>query len=302
MRKVLRVIGIVLGVLLGLVVVLAATVYFVSEAKFNKKYDVPTPAITASTDPAVIERGRHLVTTVAVCVDCHTESLGGQVFVDDPGLGRIVALNLTKGQGGLGNELSDADIARVLRFGVKPDGTSVKVMPSDDYQHLSDEDLAAIISYVRSVPPVDNVLPPNDLKPLGRILVAAGQLPILIAENTDHASTGVTAPAMGVSADYGHYLMHVAGCTGCHGEGLSGGKIPSAPPDTIPAANITVAGATKGWTEEQFINTIRTGTDPSGHQIDPFMPWKRYGNMSDEELKAIWAYIQVAPPKEYGNR
>lgn len=302
MRKVLRVVGIILGILLAVVVIAAVSVYFVSESKFNKTYQVPTPNITASTDPAVIERGKHLVTTVAVCVDCHTESMGGQVFVDDPALGRISALNITKGQGGLGNELSDVDIARVLRYGVKPDGTSVKIMPSDDYQHLSDEDLTAVISYVRSLPPVDNSLPPNDLKPLARILVATGQLPILIAENTDHAATSVTAPPAGVTADYGHYMMHIAGCTGCHGEGLSGGKIPSAPPDTIPAANITVIGATKGWTEEQFLTTIRTGTDPSGHQINPFMPWKRYGNMTDEELKAIWAYIQVAPPKEFGNR
>jgi mono/diheme cytochrome c family protein len=302
MRKVLKIIGSILAVLLGLVIVVAAVVYFVSESKFNKTYEVPTPALAASTDPAVIERGRHLATTVSVCVDCHTESLGGQVFVDDPALGRIIALNLTKGQNGIGNELSDADIARVLRYGVKPDGTSVKIMPSDDYQHLSDEDLIAIISYVRSVPPVDSNLPATQLGPVGRILVAAGQLPILIAENTDHASTGVTAPPAGVTADYGHYMMHIAGCTGCHGEGLSGGKIPSAPPDTIPAANITVSGAVKGWTEEQFLTAIRTGTDPNGHVINEFMPWKRYGNMSDEELKAIWAYIQVAPPKEYGNR
>lgn len=302
MRTVLKIVGYVLAVLLAIVVIAGATVYFVSESKFNKTYTVPTPAIAASTDPAVIERGKHLVTTISVCVDCHTPSMGGQVFIDDPALGRISALNITKGQGGLGNELSDADIARILRYGVKPDGTSVKVMPSDDYQHLSDEDLTAVISYIRSLPPVDNTLPANDLKPLARVLISAGQLPLMIAENTDHTAATVAAPPAGVSADYGHYLMHIAGCTGCHGEGLSGGKIPSAPPDTIPAANITQAGAPKGWTEDQFITAIRTGVDPSGHTINEFMPWKRYAGMSDDELKAIWAYMLVAPPKEFGNR
>lgn len=100
----------------------------------KQTYTTPTPSITASTDAVLIERGRHLATTVSVCVDCHGENLGGQVFIDDPALGRIVALNLTKGKNGLGSELSDSDIARVLRYGVKPDGTSVKVMPADDYQ------------------------------------------------------------------------------------------------------------------------------------------------------------------------
>lgn len=302
MQKILKWVGIVLGILVGLVVIAAVGVYFASEGTLNRKYNAPQVSVTVPSDPAAIERGRHLVTTIAVCVDCHGEDLGGGIVVDDPALGRIVAPNLTRGQNGLGAQLSDADIARVLRFGVLPDGKSVRVMPADDYQHLSDADLGAIIAYVRSLPPADSSLPPAEIKPFGRILLAVGQLPIMIADRIDPASRQPMAPVAGVSADYGRYVANVAGCTGCHGPGLSGGPILGAPPDWPPAANLTSAGATQGWSEADFIHTIRTGIDPAGHQLVDEMPWQRYAGMSDDELKAVWMFIQSMPPKEYGNR
>jgi len=303
MQKILKWVGIVLGVLVGLVVIAAIGIYFASESKLNATYNAPTPNIAIPTDAAAIERGKHLATVISVCVDCHGENFGGTVFIDDPALGRIIAPNLTKGQNGFGNELSDADIARVLRYGVLPDGKSVRIMPADDYQHLSDSDLAVIIAYVRSLPPVDGNFPPSELKPLGRILLATGQLPIMIAERIDPQAVNPPAgPPIGVTVEYGEYLGNVAGCTGCHGPGLSGGPILGAPPDFPPAANITTAGAIKGWTEADFISAIRTGVDKTGHQIVDEMPWERYAGMTDDELKALWLFLQSAPPKEYGNR
>jgi mono/diheme cytochrome c family protein len=302
MKRILKWIGIVLGVLVGLIVLAAIFVYLSSQAQLNKVYTAPEVNVIASTDPAVIERGRHLATAVSVCVDCHNADLGGKVLLDDPALGRISALNLTKGKNGKGNELSDADFGRVLRYGVLPNGLSVKVMPAEDYTHFSDEDLTAVISYVRSLPPVDSDLPPTEIRMMGRILMVMGQLPILIADRIDQALPHVASIEPGVSLEYGQYLANVAGCTGCHGPGLSGGPIPGAPPDFPPAANLTPSGELVGWSEADFLTLIRTGEKPSGTMLNETMPYKYYANMTDDELKAIWMFVKSVPAREAGTR
>ncbi len=303
MKIILKWVGIVLGVLVAVIIVFAAVVYFSTESKLNQKYPVVEIQVNVPhDDQAAIARGEHLTQHIAVCVDCHGENFGGGYVVDDPVIGTVTAPNLTTGQGGLGGSLTDADIARILRTGVLPDGKSLRVMPVEDYVNLSQSDLEAIIAYIRSLPPVDSDWKATTLGPLGRVLNFAGQLPINSADLVkQEAKLGSTVPE-GVTIEYGHYLANTSGCTGCHGPGLSGGKIPGAPPDFPPALNITVGGVIQGWTEEQFFNTIRTGVDPSGHEINPFMPWKRYASMTDDELRAIWMFIQSMPPKEYGNR
>jgi mono/diheme cytochrome c family protein len=302
MAKILRIVGIVLGVLVGILLVAAAVIYLVSEGTVNKKYDAPAVAIKASTDAAVLARGKYLVTVVDGCTDCHGSNLGGAIFIDDPALGRVVALNLTAGQNGIGQTFTDADYARVLRYGVKPDGTSVKIMPADDYTHLSDTDLSAVIGYIRSLPPVDSALPATEFRTMGRILVATGKLPIFIAARIDFSAPHVADMTPDTTAVYGQYMANIAGCTGCHGAGLSGGPIPGAPPSFPPAANLTPSGQLKDWTEAQFIQTIRTGVDPSGHPLLTQMPWKRFGGMSDDELKAIWAFVHTVPARTPGTR
>jgi mono/diheme cytochrome c family protein len=302
MRTILKWIGYVLGGLLALLIMAAGIIYFQSESVLNKTYTAPQVNVTVPSDAATIARGKYLVEHVSVCVDCHGEDFGGGVVVDDPAIGYAPAPNLTTGQGGLGALRSDADFARVLRYGVLPDNKSVRVMPSNDYQNLSDADLAAIIAYVRSVPPVDKVTRPWELRPVGRILLTTGQLPIMIAESIDPATVQPSAVPAGVTKEYGNYVANIAGCTGCHGLGLSGGSIPGAPPDWIAAANITTAGAINGWSEADFISAIRTGVDKTGHQIDDEMPTFRYAGMTDDELKAIWLFISTAPPREYGSR
>jgi mono/diheme cytochrome c family protein len=303
MKAVFRWIGIILGVFLGVIVIFAAVVYFSTESNAYKKY--PVAAVTVNVpigDAAAITRGEHLTQHVAVCVDCHGEDFGGGLVIDDPALGRIVAPNLTTGVNGFGSTLSDEDFARVLRTGVLPDGKSLWIMPVEDYVDMSQSDLEAVIAYIRSVPPVDSEWGITSLGPLGRALNFAGQLPINTADSVDQDPSAPPAPEMGVTIEYGHYLADTAGCTGCHGPGLSGGPIPAAPPDWPPAANISPSGVVSGWTEEQFITAIRTGVDPSGHEIIPVMPWRRYAGMTDDELKSIWMFLQSMPPKEYGNR
>jgi mono/diheme cytochrome c family protein len=295
----------VLGfVLLGLILVLggaALGVYLASEMKLNRTVSVPTETVAVPTDTASIQRGQHLAAAVATCIDCHGPTLGGKLFVDDPALGRVVAPNLTRGRGGLGASSTDADYVRALRHGVDPSGRPLLIMPSDDYTHFSDADLGAIIAYVRSLPPVDNSLPGNELRALGRVLFATGQLPLQSVDNIDHDAVRAPAPPPGVTAEYGRYLADAAGCPSCHGPGLSGGKIPQGPPDAPPAANISPAGI-GGWSEADFIKAIRTGTRPDGRVLNAFMPWPYYAQMTDAELKALWRFLQAVPSRVSGTR
>jgi mono/diheme cytochrome c family protein len=302
MKRFLKWLLIIIGILAGILLVAAIAIYFASEARINRTYQAPEVSLAIPSDEASLERGKHLVTSISVCIDCHGPDLGGKVFIDDPALGLIVAPNLTRGKNGLGNERSDADLLRVLRYGVKPNGQSVVVMPADDYTHLSDQDLAAVVAYVRSMPAVDSNLPEAIYRPMGRILTALDQLPVFIADRIDF---NVEQPAQvepAVDIQYGHYLANAAGCTGCHGPGLSGGAIPGAPPDFPQAANLTPGGELVGWSEGDFLTLIRTGMKPSGTLLKEQMPYKLYANMTDDELRAIWLFVKSVPAKPFGNR
>jgi mono/diheme cytochrome c family protein len=302
MRGVLKWVGIILGGLIVVLLVAFGIVYLQSEAIQNKKYEAPAIHVTVPQDAAAVERGQHMVTVVSECIGCHGPDLSGGAIIDDPAIGRLVAPNLTTGAGGFGSVLSDDDIARVLRYGVLPDGKSVRIMPADDYTNFTDADLAAVIAYIRSLPPVDTNHAPSRLGPMGRVLLVTGQLPIMVAPRIDFAEAGSPPVEMGPTHDYGAYLISVAGCIGCHGPGLSGGVIPGAPPGFPQSANLTPSGEVGTWTEADFINTIRTGVNPAGHQLLEEMPWKTYRNMTDDELKALWAFIDTVPAKEAGTR
>jgi len=291
---------VIVGVLLVLVGA-AVAVYAISEMKLNRTISVPAESVSVSTDTTSIQRGQHLAAAVATCIDCHGPTLSGKVFVDDPALGLVSAPNLTRGRGGVGSTFNDADFARAIRHGVDPSGRPLLIMPSDDYSHFSDADLGAIIGYVRSLPAVDNTLPPNELRALGRVLFATGQLPLQPADNIDHNAPRPSPPQAAPTPEYGKYLADSAGCPSCHGPGLSGGKIPQAPPNTVPAANLTPSGL-GNWSEADFIKALRTGIRPDGRVLNTFMPWPYYAQMTDDELRAIWRFLQAVPPRATGSR
>jgi mono/diheme cytochrome c family protein len=299
--SILRLVGFVVGGLLIVLVAAGVAVYVISENKLNQTLRVPTESVAIPTDTSAMQRGQHLAAAVGVCIDCHGTNLAGKVFIDDPALGRISSANLTRGRGAVGAAYSDADLARSIRHGVSSTGRPLLVMPSDDYYYFSDADLGAIIAYIRSLPPVDNSLPPNQLGVLGRVLFAIGQLPLQPALDIDHNGPRPAAPPIGVTPEYGKYLADNAGCPGCHGPGLSGGVIAEAPPGTTPAANLTPAGLGT-WSEADFFKAMRTGTRPDGRVLDTFMPWPYYAQLTDEELRALWRFLQVVPPRPTGTR
>jgi mono/diheme cytochrome c family protein len=300
----LKWLGIALAAVVGLIVVAVLAVYLLSEQQFNRRYDVQAAAVTIPSDPASVERGEHLVVAVAKCIDCHGENLAGRVLVDDPSVGRLAGSNLTKGNGGIGAQYGDADFVRAIRHGVRRDGRGIPIMPANAYYYFSDADLGAIIAYVKSVPAVDNPSAGVSAGLLFRALMAAGQVPQAVpAALINHSGARPEAPQPGVHPAYGRYLVITGGCMDCHGEGLSGGSIPGAPPGSLPAKNITPGGNLGKWSEEDFIRTLRTGTTPEGYPLNPDqMPWKAAGQMTDDEIKAVYAYLKSVPAKPDGNR
>jgi mono/diheme cytochrome c family protein len=298
MKRVLKWIGVVLGAILGLIILAVAAVYLITGLRMNKTYDVAAEPITVPADEETIAWGEH-VATIRACNGCHGENMGGDTLVENTLIGKFYPSNLTAGQGGVLDNYSDALLARAVRHGIGYDDKPLLVMPAHEFKVLSDEDLGAVIAYIRSRPAVDHEQPGSSPGPLARVLYLTGAFPLLPAELIDHDVPRPAAPERAVTAEYGAYLATV--CQSCHGEDYAGGSVPGASPDTPPAANLTPGGELAGWTQEGFMNTVRTGVTPSGRQLDDFMPWKQFSNMTDDELAAVWLFLQSLPAREQGN-
>jgi mono/diheme cytochrome c family protein len=294
------VVGVFVAIGAGLAVVAATAIYVVSQRELRRTYPVAVPQFELPSDSASLARGAHLALSIGTCVECHGEDLGGKVYADMGPVGVVAGPNLTRGRGGIGESLTVADWVRAIRFGVRRDSTSLIVMPSEVFAYLSDADLAALIAYARGVPPVDREVPATRFGPLGRALLAAGKLPVLVAPKTPRL-TYDSAVAPGVSVEYGRYLASIGGCHGCHGFGLSGGRV-AGPEDLPPASNLTTAGAIGSWTEADFVRAMRNGLRPDGSALNTFMPWPVLGRMTDDELRAIWLYLRSVPPRPFGNK
>lgn len=296
MRKVLKWLGILLAALVGLVVIVALAGYLLSERRIAKAYSLDDESLTLPTDAASLAEGQRLV-SIRGCVDCHLADFGGGTFIDDPMIGTITAANLTSGAGSATAGYTVADWERAIRHGVGADGHSVLIMPSYEFAGLSDEQVAQMVAYLTSLPPVDRVPAEPQLGPLGRALFVMNQLPLLPAEKVDHSAAHPAAVPAEASVEYGRYMAST--CTGCHMPDLAGGAVPGSAPGDLPSANLTPAGNLGHWTQDDFMRTLREGVTPEGKELDPaVMPWPLTAQMTDVELEALWLYLQSLPPIE----
>jgi mono/diheme cytochrome c family protein len=300
MKKVLKWVGIILAILIGLIVVLAGVLHFVGSSRMAAAPAVAVKPIDIPTDEAALARGQHLASVISQCGNCHKDDFSGQIFINEAPIGLVTAPNLTGGAGGVGAAYSDEDWVRAIRHGVGRDGRTLAIMPSNAFAHLSDADLGALIAYLKSVPPADNELPARNIMFPGTILFGVlgySSMPVSLIDHEAVAS--VSAPSEGMTPEYGEYLSHIGGCTECHGARLAGRVEENGPP---PGPNLTPAGNLGHWSEEQFLSAIRNGVTPEGKVMDPeAMPWPWFGRMTDEELKTIWLYLQSLPPRSLGD-
>jgi len=290
MRKALRIVGKVLLGLVALILLVVVAGYAVSSMKLRKRYAIAPARIVVPTDSASLARG-HALAALSGCTGCHTETLGGQVMIDQFPIARIAAPNITRGRGGVAAAYSDADWERAIRHGVRRNGDPLFFMPSSEYNEFRDEDVGQIIAYVKGVPPVDNTVPRRAVYPLFRVVHMFGA-PLVEAEKIDHSRQRVVAPPPGATVAYGKFVS--LGCRFCHGEDLKGQTV-GGEPGAPPSPDITRTGAAGRWTEAQFIQTLRTGVTPAGRRlVARYMPWPAIGKLPDDELRGVWMYLQAA--------
>jgi hypothetical protein len=166
---------------------------------------------------------------------------------------------------------------------------------------LSDQDLGAIIAYLKTVPPVDHKTNGHQFTLMAKVMLAAGMLGKLPVEVVSH-DTNVAATKAGVSAEYGKYLVNINERRTCHGHELACGPFP-APTIKVISPNITSGSEIGFWTEVEFVNTIRTDVASSGHEMNSeLMPWKDFSLMYDDELRAIFMYLQSIPKLEQATK
>jgi len=266
----------------------------------GKKYDLPLQTgVTVPNDEQTIARGKHLAGGIGGCTACHGDDLGGGKAENMGPMGVLVHPNVTSG--GKLAEYSDAELLRLLRHGVKRDGTTVRMMPIFEISWWPDADRLAVIAYLRSLPPVQGQPGKLEVTAFGKVLDRFGSVPFDVARRVDH-----TAPPAKVepapTAEYGQLIS--IGCRGCHGEKhLAGGKIPGAPPEIPIPLNLTPhETGLKGWKYDDFVELVQTGKRKNGKPLDPFMPVGALRNYSEVELKATWAYLSSLPPVEFGAR
>ena len=299
----------------GATIVLLIVIVFVTiSLRWDRHFAAPYPRLAASSDPAMIARGRYLAYGAAHCADCHTSPAdfdrlrggdspplsGGGTFVIPPGTIRVpnVTPDSATGIGGL----SDSALARMLRYGVRPDGRSA--IPFMEFHEMSDADIVALLSFLRSQPAVRNVVADHSLNLVGKAVMAFVMKPI-----GPSGTPPAESPRPGPTLERGAYLVDaVSNCAGCHtkrnmvtgaytGARLAGGV----PMETAAGAgrksievtppNITAdsGGRAALWTEDDFVARFHGGERIPGSP----MPWLMFRRMSDDDLRAIYRYLRT---------
>lgn len=251
--------------------------------------------------PARLERGRYLAENVLMCIRCHSEpdssAPGMPPLEGREGAGRIVredddyrmvAPNLTPDSATGAGSWPDDALARAIREGVGHDGRALsRPMYWGSFRRLHDEDLASVIVFLRSLPPIRNPLPERVLSP---------ERLADLAEDPDPLTSPVPEPDLSDPIERGRYLVEVANCIGCHTSwytdwrpgAFGGGNRPD-----VFSTNITHDSSGIGlWGEKAFVQVMRTGKGGTLHDV---MPWVVYRGMTDEDLVAIYRALGEAP-------
>lgn len=295
MKRALRIVGIILVVLIALLGIGYGYVYAQSESLINQYFEFTAPELSLpELNDELFAEGRRIFTTRG-CGDCHGANAGGTIMVDDGALGRIVAPNLTSGEGGV--NYNQEQFLNAIMHGVSADGRGLVIMPAQVFTQWRKEDIEPLMLFLLNMPPVDNVLPETSYGPLGRALLVAKVVP-MGAVNIDHDTVGFVEIAAEPSVEYGRYLYN--SCIDCHTASAAGGPVPGT--DYV-AANLSPSESGIGaWSEDDFVTALRTGTRPDGSLIDGTkMPWPSFAPMTDVEIQALYTYLRSVEPVENSN-
>ena len=297
-------------------VLLVVTGFGMIEIRASRTFDAPYPSIEATSDAATIEHGRYLVYGPAACAYCHVPKeqwkqldggrqlpLAGKHLFRLP-FGDLYSANLTSDPDtGIGHRTA-GELARILRYGVRADGRAA--MPLMEYQGLSDEDVTAIVSFLRTTAPVRNQVPEHRLTTLGKAILAFAYRP----EGPREAP--MKKSPIGISIERGAYLANkVSACVSCHtdrgndgalvGPKFAGGQRMDVAadaskvfvsPNLTPDPQTSLIGI---FTEDAFVVRFRQGELVEGTP----MPWGAYARMTEADLRSVFRYLKSLPPVEH---
>ncbi|MCW5633002.1 MAG: cytochrome c [Rubrivivax sp.] len=276
---------------------------WLGERKMARRVDVAAVPVPLPTDAAALQRGRYLFETRA-CTDCHGHDGAGRVLVDKGGL-KIAGPHIGNGRGSVTARYDTVDWVRAIRHGVAPGGRPLLVMPSEDYNRLTDADLGAMVAYLKQLPAaparegsgsavVQLPLPMRVLYGFGAITDAASKI--------DHSRPPEQPVPEGATVEHGRYVAQM--CIGCHGEGFGGGKVPGGPPDWPAAANLTPgegSAMARYADAAAFARMMRSGQRPDGSRV-AVMPFEALKGMSDVDLEAMYRFLRTLPARPMGSR
>jgi mono/diheme cytochrome c family protein len=270
-----------------------------ADSRMARRVALQVQPVSYVEDARALERGKYLFESRG-CVDCHGANGAGRTFVRDDAQGlHIAGPDITRG--GTTARYQPADWVRTIRHGVKPDGRPLMVMPSEDYNRFTDADLASLVAYVRSLPPQQGSAPVLQFPPVMRIAYGFGAIRDA-AEKIDHRLPPQQPVEAAVTPQHGAYVANM--CIGCHGEHLSGGKVPGGPPQWPAAANLTPgegSALARYPDAAAFVAMLRNGKRPDGGAIQ-VMPFESLAKMSDVDAQALYAYLKTVPPRPFGQR
>lgn len=308
--------------LLGLVFGLGALAALGAGHFLSSYPDVgPPPDLKIEATAERVARGRYLANHVSVCVDCHserdwryfsgpvahgTEGKGGERFGEEAGLpGTFFARNITPA--GIG-EWTDGELARAITTGVTADGEALfPIMPYPAYASLSDEDLESLIAYVRTLTPLPHAVPERELSFPMNFIVRTIPRPREPRPPVDHSDP----------VAYGRYLVGIAACGECHTMAVQGEKVAgmefaggfefAMPGGIVRSANITPDPETGlgNWSEDGFVDRFKTFAGEAARipieqgTVNTPMPWTMYAGMEEQDLRAIYRYLQTVTPVEH---
>jgi mono/diheme cytochrome c family protein len=305
MKKVIKIIGIVIGSIILLLIIAAAYINFSG----MPNYEVNAPDLTVTVDSVSVAEGYRMAQMT--CFQCHMSEgkLQGKIMEgEDSPFGIIYASNITQHkENGIGN-YTDGELAYMFRTGVKRTGEYAPPwMPK--FPNLSDKDLNNIIAFLRSdkleVQPSDQLQPQAEYTFMTKLLLKIAFKPLPFPEQP------ISTPPSTDKVAFGKYLATAKlDCFGCHSEdfktqnlmvpeetpGYFGGGNPFEENGVITySANLTPDMKTGlgNWTENDFVNVMKFGGKPDGTSIKP--PMMPYPLLTDDEISAIWAYLQTLP-------
>lgn len=299
-------------VIILIVLVGVAAVKVLGPRAFLGPRSRPLTSRTFDATPARLQRGQYLASSIG-CLYCHSPhdwskhadpilpgmtGAGQQLpYTDLPG--KVYASNLTPDKETGVGDWTDDMLARAIREGIGHDGRALfGVMPFAHYRNMPDEDLASIIVYLRSLTPVKNALPKTEIIFPVKYIINNDPLPITYP---------IAAPDVSDPVKRGRFLVNLTGCADCHtpvdnhhvplpGLDFSGGQVFHAPWGTVASANLTPdPSGIPYYDEATFIKAMRTGTVGT-RELSKTMPWSALGNMTDEDLAGIFAYLKTLKP------